>query len=107
MQMFPAALLEPRCAPAYPVIWILVREIAMQADAVNVRFVRAHVVLDLADGRAVPFPLHWFSILEAATTAEREHFAISMDHQQVYWPELDEDMNVTALLHSSGDTPHH
>jgi Protein of unknown function (DUF2442) len=80
---------------------------AMHADAVNVRFVRAHVVLDLADGRAVPFPLHWFPILEAATTAEREHFAISMDHQQVYWPELDEDMNVTALLQSSGDTPRH
>jgi hypothetical protein len=76
----------------------------MHADAVNVRFVRAHVVLDLADGRAVPFPLHWFPILEAATTAEREHFAISMDHQQVHWPELDEDMNVTALLQSSGDT---
>jgi hypothetical protein len=30
-----------------------------------------------------------------------------MDHQQVYWPELDEDMNVTALLQFSGDTPRH
>jgi hypothetical protein len=26
------------------------------------------------------------------------HFAISMDRQQLYWPEIDEDVNVPALL---------
>ncbi|WP_367872596.1 DUF2442 domain-containing protein [Trinickia violacea] len=33
-----------------------------------------------------------------ATAAEREHFAISMDRQQLFWPEIDEDVNVLALL---------
>jgi hypothetical protein len=30
-----------------------------------------------------------------------------MDRQQVFWPELDEDMNVAALLLSLFDAPTH
>lgn len=54
--------------------------------------------LNLSDGQAVQFPLDGFPVLQAATTAEREHFAISMDRQQLFWPEIDEDVNVPALL---------
>ncbi|WP_338048488.1 DUF2442 domain-containing protein [Paraburkholderia terrae] len=42
--------------------------------------------------------MDWFPVLQAATAAEREHFAISMDRQEVVWPEIDEDINVPALL---------
>ncbi|WP_374193430.1 hypothetical protein [Trinickia mobilis] len=37
-------------------------------------------------------------MLEAATAAEREHFAISIDQQQLLWPELSEEMSVAALM---------
>lgn len=70
----------------------------MEGAAVDVHFDSTHLFLDLADGQAVQFPLDWFPILQAATTAEREHFAISMDRQQLFWPEIDEDLNVRALL---------
>jgi Protein of unknown function (DUF2442) len=70
----------------------------MEGTAVDVHFDSAHLFLDLSDGQAVPFPLGWFPVLQAATAAEREHFAISMDHQQLLWPEIDEDVNVPALF---------
>ncbi|EUC20347.1 DUF2442 domain-containing protein [Paraburkholderia hospita] len=70
----------------------------MEGAAVDVHFDGAHLFLDLSDGEAVSFPLGWFPVLQAATAAEREHFAISMDRQQLYWPEIDEDVNVPALL---------
>ena len=70
----------------------------MEGAAVGVRFDSTHLFLDMSDGRAVSFPLEWFPVLQAATAAEREHFAISMDHQQLVWPEIDEDVNVPALL---------
>ncbi|MPW23946.1 DUF2442 domain-containing protein [Paraburkholderia sp. CNPSo 3157] len=52
----------------------------------------------MSNGQAVSFPLGWFPVLQAATAAEREHFAISMDRHQLLWPEIDEDINVPALL---------
>jgi hypothetical protein len=78
----------------------------MYADAVDVSFDSAHLFLELSDGRAIEFPLRWFPVLEAATTDEREHFAISLDRQQLYWPELDEDMSVPALLLSLPEARH-
>ncbi|MFP3550170.1 DUF2442 domain-containing protein [Paraburkholderia sp. SIMBA_049] len=70
----------------------------MNGAAVDVHFDDVHMFLDLSDGQTVPFPLGCFPVLQAATDVEREHFAISMDRQQLYWPEIDEDVNVPALL---------
>ncbi|WP_353558712.1 DUF2442 domain-containing protein [Paraburkholderia terrae] len=70
----------------------------MEGAAVGVRFDSTHLFLDMSDGRAVSFPLDWFPVLQAATASEREHFAISIDRQQLFWPEIDEDVNVPALL---------
>ena len=78
----------------------------MLANAVDVRFDSAHLFLQLSDGQAVEFPLRWFPVLEAATADERTHFAISLDRQQLYWPELDEDVSVPALLYSLPDERH-
>lgn len=79
----------------------------MDCRVVSVHFDSRHLFVDLADGRAVQFPLDRFPVLRAATTAERGHFAISLDRQQLYWPELDEEMNVTALFQSSRDRTQH
>jgi hypothetical protein len=76
----------------------------MRGATVDVRFDSTHLLLDLSDGRAVRFPLNWFPVLETASPAEREHFAISMDRQQLFWPEIDEDVNVTTLLAFLSDT---
>jgi len=70
----------------------------MNLGAVDVHFDSRHLFLDLADGRAIQFPLEWFPTLKAATAAEREHFAISMDHEQIFWPDMDADVSVSALL---------
>ncbi|WP_434660752.1 DUF2442 domain-containing protein [Paraburkholderia sp. A3BS-1L] len=74
----------------------------MEGAAVAVHFEGAHLFLDMSDGRAISFPLDWFPVPQAATAAEREHFAISMDHQQLFWPEINEDVNVPALLSFQG-----
>ncbi|MFM0080746.1 DUF2442 domain-containing protein [Paraburkholderia sediminicola] len=70
----------------------------MKGAAVNVHFDARFLVLDLADGRAAYFPLKWFPVLESASSMQRGHFAISIDQQQLYWPELGEDISVAALL---------
>jgi hypothetical protein len=72
----------------------------MHALAVEVRFDSAYLFLDLGLGRALEFPLDWFPLLQAAIGAGRPRSAISLDCDQVLRPELDDDMNVTALLAS-------
>jgi hypothetical protein len=79
----------------------------MDCGAVSVHFDGSHLFLDLSDGRAVQFPLDWFPILQVASSAERGRFAISMDRQQLYWPEIDEDINVPALLSHQPDSARH
>lgn len=73
--------------------------------AIDARFDGAHLFLDLSDGRSLEFPLDWFPVLQAATPAEREHFAISLDRAQLFWPEIDEDVNVPALLSFESGLP--
>jgi hypothetical protein len=78
----------------------------MDCGVVSVHFDSRHLFLDLSDGRAVLFPLDWFPNLQAATSAQRGHFAISIDRQQLFWPEIDEDINVPALLSHQSGTAH-
>jgi hypothetical protein len=70
----------------------------MRGVVVDVRFDNTHLFLSLSDGQSVRFPLNWFPVLKVATATEREHFAISLDRQQLFWPEIDEGVNVAALL---------
>jgi hypothetical protein len=79
----------------------------MVGTAVDVHFDSERLFLDLSNGQAIEFPLDWFPVLQAATVAEREHFAISMDRRQLFWPELDEEMNVAALLQYLSDNTRH
>ncbi len=56
----------------------------MERTAVDVHFDSVNLFLDMSEGPAVQFPLDWFPVLQAASTAEREHFAISLDHAQIF-----------------------
>jgi hypothetical protein len=77
---------------------VSLKESVMKGAAVDVHFDARFLVLDLADGRAAHFPLSQFPALEMASQMQREHFAISIDKQRLYWPELEQDLSVTALL---------
>jgi hypothetical protein len=75
-----------------------VQEVTMRGVVVDLQFDNTHLLLDLSDGQSVRFQLNWFPVLKAATATEREHVAISLDQQQLFWPEIDEDLNVAGLL---------
>ena len=70
----------------------------MGCAVVSVHFNSRHLFLDLSDGRAVRFSLDRFPSLQTATSAEREHFAISMDRRRLLWPEIGEEIEVAALF---------
>jgi hypothetical protein len=70
----------------------------MKGAAVDVHFDARFMVLDLADGRVAHIPLTQFPTLASASPMERDCFAISMDKDQLFWPMLHQDLNVTALL---------
>ncbi|WP_207000820.1 DUF2442 domain-containing protein [Trinickia mobilis] len=78
----------------------------MRVDAIDVHFDSTHLFLELSDGRKIRLPLRLFPVLDVATAAEREHFAISIDHQQLLWPELDEEMSVAALMRTVPESRH-
>jgi len=63
---------------------ILIEEATMERTAVDVHFDSVNLFLDMSEGPAVQFPLDWFPVLQAASAAEREHFAISLDHAQIF-----------------------
>ena len=79
----------------------------MACGVISVHFDSRHLFLDLSSGRAVLFPLDRFPILQAATSAQREHFAISMDRKRLLWPEIDEEIEVAALFSRQHETAHH
>ncbi|MEX3992711.1 DUF2442 domain-containing protein [Paraburkholderia sp. EG286A] len=72
----------------------------MEPYAIDVAFDGPTMYIDLSDGRAIQLPLRLFPILDEASREQREHIAISLDGQQLFWPELDEDMSVTTLLNA-------
>jgi hypothetical protein len=79
----------------------------MGCGVISVHFDSRHLFLDLSDGRAVQFALDRFPALQAATSAERGHFAISMDRKQLLWPEIDEEIDVPSLFSHQSETAHH
>jgi Protein of unknown function (DUF2442) len=50
----------------------------------------------LTDGRLIAAPLAWYPRLSLATPAERNHYEIRYD--SIHWPEVDEDIDLEALL---------
>jgi len=63
---------------------------------VAVAFDSGNVIVTLADGRRISNPLEWFPWLERASTEQRNNF--ELDAFSVYWPDLDEGLDIEGML---------
>src|SRR3954469_400954 len=54
--------------------------------------------VELEDGRSLIVPLDWFPRLAHATDHERANWRLIGHGEGIHWPELDEDIEVEALL---------
>jgi len=52
----------------------------------------------LTDGRLFAAPLAWYPRLLLGTPSERNYYELRADQQSIHWPELDEDIDLEALL---------
>ncbi|MDQ3248226.1 MAG: DUF2442 domain-containing protein [Chloroflexota bacterium] len=52
----------------------------------------------LTDGRLIAAPLAWYPRLALATPAERNDYTVRADGQSLHWPQLDEDIDLEAIL---------
>jgi hypothetical protein len=68
------------------------------AQATAVWFAGYLLWVRLADGRELGAPLEWFPRLAGAAAAPRDHWELIDQGFGIYWPELDEDVSVLALL---------
>ena len=71
---------------------------AESAVARNVRVTGEHLVVDLRDGRLVSVPLSWYPRLATGTPTERKRWELIGAGIGIHWPDLDEDIEVEALL---------
>ena len=70
----------------------------MDPTIVAVSVADGSIQVSLRDGRQVSAPVRWFPRLQAATPAQREHVEIDPAGTALHWPELDEDIDVSAFL---------
>lgn len=66
--------------------------------AVSVRFEKDKMHVRLRDGREISVPLGWFPRLKEATAKQRRTWRLVGNGVGIHWPELDEDISVSALL---------
>ena len=68
------------------------------AMARHVRVTADRLVVDLHDGRQVSVPVAWYPRLAEGTPAERRRWEFIGSGLGIHWPDLDEDIEVEALL---------
>ena len=68
------------------------------ARAQNVSVTDDAIVVQLFDGRTVTAPLAWYPRLFHRTSAERNRWEPIGDGEGIHWPDLDEDIEVEALV---------
>jgi hypothetical protein len=66
--------------------------------ALAVRVDHDTLSVDLSDGRSIAAPLSWYPCLVHASAAERGNWRLIADGDGIHWPDLDEDVSVSALL---------
>jgi len=66
--------------------------------AVDVRFDKEKIRIHLSDGREISVPLEWFPRLKEASPKQRKNWRLIGKGIGIHWPELDEDISVSALL---------
>lgn len=62
----------------------------------RVTFTDTHAMIDLADGRIIGVPLHFFPLLEAASEDERQNYQLGSS--EIYWKDIDDGIDLTAML---------
>jgi hypothetical protein len=73
------------------------------ALAKQVRFDADTMWVDLVDGRTLGVPLAYFPRLLNAAPAQRMKYVVSGGGTGLHWDDLDEDIDVPALLLGVGD----
>jgi hypothetical protein len=68
------------------------------ATARHVRVTAERLVVDLHDGRQVSVPVAWYPRLAEGTPAERRRWEFIGRGLGIHWPDLDEDIEVEALI---------
>jgi hypothetical protein len=72
----------------------------LSAQAMSVEFVDASLRIVLTDGREISAPIEWFPRLRDASAEQRGKWRLIGQGEGVRWPEIDEDVSVSALLGS-------
>ena len=70
----------------------------LSTEAASVEFVGDSVRVLLTDGREISAPLAWFPRLRDASDMQRANWRLIGRGEGVHWPDLDEDVSVSALL---------
>ncbi|HUT08664.1 MAG: DUF2442 domain-containing protein [Candidatus Aminicenantes bacterium] len=68
---------------------IMAKEVWFDPDMMHVR---------LLDGRIISVPLEWFPRLRDARPGQRDNWRFIGGGVGIHWPDLDEDVSVSALL---------
>lgn len=55
-----------------------------------------YIVTD--SGHTIGNPLKWFTRLEKATPAQRQHYELGPFAESIHWPELDEDLSLESFF---------
>lgn len=71
--------------------------------AIDVVFSEKAVRFVLADGREISAPLAWFPKLQNANESERSNWKLIGEGIGVHWPSIDEDISVSALMHTKSN----
>ena len=69
-----------------------------QTRATDVLFSKGKICVRLKDGREISVPLDWFPALKAASPKKRKNWRLIGRGIGIHWPDLDEDISVSALL---------
>jgi hypothetical protein len=70
----------------------------LESLATDVRFDKEKVHVRLKDGREISVPLAWFPKLKEASLKQRKNWRLIGKGIGIHWPDLDEDISVSALL---------
>lgn len=71
---------------------------SVQALATDVQFDEHMMHVLLVDGRQISVPIEWFPTLRNASEKQRKRWRLIGGGVGIHWPELDEDLSVSALL---------
>lgn len=74
------------------------RRVAVDARARAVAVRKDRLLVEFMDGRTIAVPLDRFPRLIEASPRERENYQLIGDGTLIYWPDVDEDIDVANLL---------